>query len=133
MAFSPRMELTNRRPRRLEMSFSLGRLGHGLCSTTCPTSVCWATATPPKKVLGPFFELPEKPYVKLRPAFSVKLIFSCVAKGRKIKITAKFLALRRFHFEDTKRIMSPEMRANSFRTLEKRAPGFSPVSTLLFR
>ena len=51
---------------------------------------------------------PEKPFVKLRPAFSVKLVFSYVVKGIKIKITAKFRASRRLRFEDTKRIMSPE-------------------------
>ena len=53
---------------------------------------------------------PEKPFVKVRPAYSVKLVFSYVVKGIKIKITAKFRALRRLRFEDTKRIMSPEIR-----------------------
>ena len=52
---------------------------------------------------------PEKPFVKLRPAYSVKLVFSCVVKGIKIKITAKFRASTRLRFEDTKRIMSPEI------------------------
>jgi len=33
---------------------------------------------------------PEKPFVKLRPAYSVKLVFSYVVKGIKIKINAKF-------------------------------------------
>ena len=65
---------------------------------------------------------PEKPFVKLRPANSVKLVFSYVVRGIKIKITAKFRASRRLHFEDTKRIMSPEMRTKSFGTFEKRAP-----------
>ena len=51
---------------------------------------------------------PEKPFEKLRPAYSVKLVFSDVVKGIKIKITAKFRASRRLRFEDTKRIMSPE-------------------------
>ena len=51
---------------------------------------------------------PEKPFVKLRPAYSVKLVFSYVVEGIKIKITAKFRASRRLHFEDTKRIMSPD-------------------------
>ena len=51
---------------------------------------------------------PEKPFVKLRPAYFVKLVFSYVVKGIKIKITAKFRASRRLRFEDTKRIMSPE-------------------------
>ena len=44
----------------------------------------------------------EKPFVKLRPAYSVKLVFSYVVKGIKIKITAQFRASRRFRFEDTK-------------------------------
>ena len=52
---------------------------------------------------------PEKPFVKTRPAYSVKLVFSYVVKGIKIKIIAKFGASRRLRFEDTKRIMSPEM------------------------
>ena len=68
---------------------------------------------------------PEKPFVKLRPAYSVKLVFSYVVKGMKIKITAKFRASRRLRFEDTKRIMSPEIRPKSFGTFEKRAPGVS--------
>jgi len=66
---------------------------------------------------------PEKPFVKSRPAYSVKLIFSYVVKGIKIKITVKFRASRRLSFEDTKRIMSPEMRPKSFGTFEKQAPG----------
>ena len=66
---------------------------------------------------------PEKPFVKLRPAYSVKLVFSYVVKGIKIIITAKFCASGRHRFEDTKRIMSPEMRPKSLGTFEKRAPG----------
>ena len=71
-----------------------------------------------QKLLGP-----EKPFAKLRPAYSVKLPFSYLVKGIKIKITAKFRASRRPHFEDTRRIMSPEMHPKSFRTFEKWAPG----------
>ena len=41
----------------------------------------------------------------------------------KIKITAKFGASRPLRFEDTKRIMSPEMCPKRFGTFEKRAPG----------
>ena len=80
----------------------------------------------------------EKPFAKLRPACSVKLVFSYVVKGIKIKITtsfpglfsaekspgnevvkitAKFRASRRLSFEDTKRIMSPEMRPKSLGTV----------------
>ena len=65
---------------------------------------------------------PEKPFVKLRPAYSVKLVFSYVVKGIKIKITAKFRASRRLRFEDTKIIMSPELHPKSFGTFEKQAP-----------
>ena len=65
---------------------------------------------------------PEKPFVKLRPAYSVKLVFSHFVKGIKIKITAKFRASRRLRFEDTKRIISPEIRPKSFGTFEKQAP-----------
>ena len=49
---------------------------------------------------------PEKSFVKLRPAYSVKLVFLHVVQGMKIKITAKFRASRRFRFEDTKRILT---------------------------
>ena len=59
----------------------------------------------------------------MRPAYLLKLVFSYVVKGIKIKITAKFWALRRLGFEDTKRTMSPKMRPKSFGTFEKRAPG----------
>ena len=66
---------------------------------------------------------PDKPFVKLRPAYSVKLIFSPVVKGIRIKITAKFRASRRLRFEDTKRIVLPEIRPKSFGAFEKQAPG----------
>ena len=49
--------------------------------------------------------------------------FLYVVKGIKIKITAKFRASRRLSFEDTKRIMSPEIRPKSLGTFEKQAPG----------
>ena len=68
---------------------------------------------------------PEKPFIKLRLAYSVKLIFSYVVKGIKIQITAKFRASRRLCFEDTKRIMSIEEHPKSFGTFKKRAPGES--------
>jgi len=48
---------------------------------------------------------------------------SYVVKGIKTKITAKFRASRRLRFEDTKRIMSPEIRPKSFGTFEKQASG----------
>ena len=73
---------------------------------------------------GPFLESPEKPFVKLGPAYSVKLVFSYVLKGIQIKITAKFRASRRLRFNlKTQRELSPEMRPKSFGTFEKQAPG----------
>ena len=67
----------------------------------------------------------EKPFVKLRTAYSVKLVFSYVVKGIKVKITAKFRDTGHLRFEDTKRIMSPETCPKSVGTFEKRAPGES--------
>ena len=55
-------------------------------------------------------------------AYSVKLVFSYVINRSQIKISAKFRASRGLRFEDTKRIMSPEMRPKSFGTFEKRVP-----------
>ena len=66
---------------------------------------------------------PVKSFVKVRPDYFVKLVFSNVVKGIKTKITAKFRASRRLRFEDTKRIMSPEIRPKSFGTFEKQALG----------
>ena len=66
---------------------------------------------------------PEKPFEKVRPAYSVKLVFSYVVKGIKMKIIAKFHASRRLRFEDTKRIMSPEIHPKSFGTFQKQPPG----------
>ena len=60
--------------------------------------------------------------MKLQSAYSVKLVFSYVVLGIKIKTTLKFRASRRLRFEDTKRIVSPEMRPKGLRTFEKRAP-----------
>jgi len=71
---------------------------------------------------GLFLDGPEKLFVKLQPAYSVKLVFSYVVMGTKIKITARFRASRRLRFEDTKKIMPLEMHPKSFGTFEKRAP-----------
>ena len=43
---------------------------------------------------------PEKPFVKLRPAYSGKPVFSYVVKGINIKINAKFRASTRLRFDD---------------------------------
>ena len=79
-----------------------------------------------RKLLGP-----EKTFVKLGPAESLKLFFSYVLKGIKIKVTAKFRASRRVSFEDTRRIVSPEMRPKSFGTFEKQAPGVPSLTKTL--
>ena len=50
------------------------------------------------------------PFVKVRPAYSVKLVFSYVVMGIKIKIIAESRASRSLRFEDIKIIMSSEMR-----------------------
>ena len=69
---------------------------------------------------------PEKPVVKLRAANSVKLVFSYLVKGIKIKITAKFRASRRLRFEDTKRIISPDFRETGPRNTIKNGRDFPP-------
>ena len=79
----------------------------------------WPVSRKSRKPFGP-----EELFLKLRLAHCVKLVFSYVVKGRNIKITGKFRALRRLRFENTKRTMSPEMRLTSFGTFEKRGPGF---------
>ena len=57
----------------------------------------------PRKLYGH-----EKPFVKHRRAYSVKLVVSNVVKEIQIKITAKFRDTEHLRFEDKKRIMSPE-------------------------
>ena len=75
-----------------------------------------------------FLESPEKPFLKLLLAYSVNLVFSYVVKGIKMRITSKFRASKHLCFEDTKRIMSPEIGPKSFGSFEKQTPGqsFSP-------
>ena len=84
----------------------------------------------PEKFAGLSRNGPEKPFVKLRPAYSVKLVFSYVVNGINRKITAKFRASRRLRFEDTKSIMSPEIRPKSFETFENPAPGLFNASSV---
>ena len=61
-----------------------------------------------------FLESPEtfrarNDFRKNATPYLLKLFFSYVVKGIKIKITAKFRALRRLSLEDTKRTKSPKM------------------------
>ena len=66
--------------------------------------------------------VPEKPFVKLRPAYSVTLALSYVVNGWKIKIRVKFCASRCRCFDDTKGIMSLEMRPKSFHDFRDTGP-----------
>ena len=95
--------------------------------------VCWFSALAcvsqkTRKLYGS-----DKPFVKLRPAYSVKLVLLYVVKGIKVKITAKFRDREHFRFEDTKRIMSP----GEFRVFREtglcteRFSAGTPVSPLL--
>ena len=71
---------------------------------------------------------PEKQFVKLRPAYSIKLVFPYVVKAIKIKITAKYRDMEHLRFEDTKRIMSPE----KFRDFRETAPRTGDVGLISF-
>ena len=93
--------------------------------THCPIQACVSQKT--RKL-----HEPEKSFVKLRPAYSVELVFSYVVKGIKIITTAKFRAPRRLRFQDTKRVMSLEMRTKISGTFEKQAPGIRLVSLRMF-
>ena len=50
---------------------------------------------------------PEKPFVILWPAYSVRLVFSYGVIRIKNKISAKFRASRRLRFDQRKRFMTP--------------------------
>ena len=72
----------------------------------------------------------EKPFVKLRPAYSVKLVFWYVVQGIKIKITAMFRVSERLRFEVVKRIISPE-KFRDFRETGPRARKRQLITFLL--
>ena len=76
---------------------------------------------------------PEKPFVKLQPAYSEEMVFSGVVKGIKIKVTAKFLASRCLRCEDTKRIMLPKMGLKCFGIFEKQDQVLKSSKHLLLR
>ena len=75
------------------------------------------------KDLGPVSQKSRKAIRKTATRLFCKNGLFIIAKGIKIKITAKFRASRRLRFKDTKRIMSSDIRPKSLWTLEKRAPG----------
>ena len=56
------------------------------------------------------------------PAHSIKLVFSEVVKGIKIKITANFHASRVLSFEETRNMLSPDMHPKSFGIFVKWGP-----------
>ena len=80
-----------------------------------------------RKPLGP-----EKPFVKLRPANSGKLVFSCVVKGIEIKITAKFRASRRLRFEDTKKNYVTRNAPEKFQDFRETGPWYVLNKSLVF-
>ena len=85
---------------------------------TNPAGVQGSVSRKSRKLFGP-----DKPFAKLPPAYSVKLVFSYVVKGIKMKIIAKFRASGRLLFEDTKKIVTrnaPE-RFRDFRETGPRA------------
>ena len=59
---------------------------------------------------------PEKPFVNLRPAYSVKLVFSYVVKGIKIKITSRHRTPSFWRHKEN------YVTRKAFGTFEKRAP-----------
>ena len=59
---------------------------------------------------------------KLRSTYLAKEIKIKITDHIGFKIAAKIGASTRLRFEDTKRIMSPEMHPKSFGTFENRAP-----------
>ena len=65
----------------------------------------------------------RKAISKPRSTYSVALALSYVVNEWKIKIIVKFCASRCYRFEDTKGIMSPEIRPKRFGTFEKQSPG----------
>ena len=109
----------------LLLSTPLSTLYQGACGlTSSPSCALWThhivlgvVSRKSRKLFGP-----AQQFVKLQPAYSLTLFSSYVVKGIKIKITAKSRGSRRLRFENTKRILSPDMRPKSFGTIEKRAP-----------
>ena len=66
-----------------------------------------------RKAFATFEKRAPTIFLKLRPAYSVKLDLSYLVKEIKIKRKAIFHTSRCLRFEDTKRIMSPELRPKS--------------------
>ena len=72
----------------------LTKVGEG-CRSSPKFGALGPVSRKSRKLFGP-----ESTFVKLRPAYSVKLAFSYVVKGWKIKITVKFHSSRRKKFRD---------------------------------
>lgn len=73
---------------------------------------------------------PKKLLIKPQAARSIKLVFSEVVKGIKMKITAKLHSSRHLPFEDTKIIMSPEVSPKSFGAFDKQVSGVLALTTV---
>ena len=75
-----------------------------LCNPKCSRKVSGLSRNGPQACVSQktrkLYE-PEKQFVKLRPAYSIKLAFSYVVKAIKIKIIAKFRDMEHLRFEDT--------------------------------
>ena len=106
-------------------STPLSTLHQGACGlTSSPSCALWThhivlgvVSRKSRKRFGP-----AQQFVKLQPAYSVRLFSSYVVKEIKIKITAKYRGSRRLLFEDTKRILSPRNAPEKFRDCREMGP-----------
>ena len=77
--------------------------------STCCVLIGWLFLVPgpvsrkSRKLFGP-----EKPFVRLRPAYSVKLVYSYVVKGIEIKITANFVPRDAFVLKMQRELCEPK-------------------------
>ena len=86
------LRMTNALAKRAELLFFIVKYANLWRSCCRPRRSCLSYLLCTTE--GSFLEIPEKPFIKLRAAYSVKLVFLYVVKGIKIKITAKFRASR---------------------------------------
>ena len=92
--------------------------------------------TPLKDSKGPFLEVlrtfrAQKAIRKITTCLFCKADLFICRKGNKNKNNCKVSCLGRLGFEDTKRIMSPEILPKSFGTFEKRATDYKPLVVFL--
>ena len=123
---SPQLQAFNRPTQRPAPSWpnsSTGRTLHqhprGQGSNPCPGAVSRKS----RELFGP-----EKPFVRVRPAYSVKLVFSYVVKG--IKIIAKFRASRHLRIEENYVTRNTPEKFRDFRETGPRPEFFRAFSLL---